>query len=102
MESKYGNIQQNTLFPNSTDLINQIFKLLPYKEKSRKESWISLTTILFRINGMAQLFQQSQDGLLLWFYWNQQNWKTLKYIKAILDCCLIVKTILGDADAWII
>lgn len=101
MESKYGNIQQNTLSLNSNDLINQIFKLLPYKENQEKNLESHFTTILFRINGMAKLFPTEPRWItvmaLLESAKSEKNFKI--YRKAILDCCSIVKTISGDADA---
>lgn len=101
MKCKYGNIQQSSLSLNSNDIINQIFKLLPYKESQEKDLQSHFTTILFRINGMAQLFPSEPRWItvmaLLESAKEENDFRL--YRKAILDCCSIVRNITGDADA---
>lgn len=101
MRSKYGDIPPETVKLNSMDIVNQIFKLLPLKENNDNDLDFHFSTLLFRLNGMAQLFPEEPRWItimaLLESARTEDNFKL--YRKAILDCCSLVRSIRGDIYA---
>ena len=55
MNSVYGNISEKSLSSNLTDVIAQVFKLLPYKEDHSSLLDYHFYTVLFRIGGLSQI-----------------------------------------------
>lgn len=95
MKSTYGDIPNAALKNNISDLINQVFKLLPYKEQENENLDKLFTTLLFRMSGMANLFQSEPRWVtLLSFIEAARNEKDFKmYRKSILDACSILSDI---------
>lgn len=99
METKYGTLSNDMIIRNASDLINQIFKLLPYKENNDERLVSHFDSLLFRISGMAKIFDKYPEWVtiisLLEAARTEENFKL--YRKAILDCCSIVKQIQEQA-----
>jgi len=93
IHSKYGDIPNKMVIENETDLINQIFKLLPYKENAADNLEYHFTTLLFRIAGLCKIFPEIPELLtvvsLLESARTENNFQL--YRKAILDSCSIIK-----------
>lgn len=95
METKYGDLPDELIISNVSDLINQIFKLLPYKEQNNVYLNYHFDTLLFRVSGMAKVLPQYPEWItvlsLLEAAKTESNMSL--YRKAILDCCSIIKRI---------
>lgn len=103
MESLYGEIPNNMIIKNEDDLINQIFKLLPYKENNIDNLDYHFNTLLFRITGLCKLFPGVPELLTVVSLLESAKSETdfQLYRKAILDSCSIIKRIqkrLGDSN----
>lgn len=92
-KSKYGSLPKEALSSNYTDVINQIYKLLPMKENNSTDLSYHFSTLLFRIRGLSSLFPKESRWItimaLLEAASTEQDFKL--YRKAILDSCSIVK-----------
>ena len=92
-KSKYGTLPKEALASNYSDVINQIYKLLPMKENNSSDLSYHFSTLLFRIRGLSSLFPKESRWItimaLLEAASTQQDLKL--YRKAILDSCSIVK-----------
>ena len=101
MTSKYGYIPNISIIQNSNDLINQIFKLLPYREQKDKRLNYHFTTLLFRLRGMTLLFPEQPKWVtvmaLLESAQEEDDFKL--YRKAILDSCSIIKDMTDNTYA---
>lgn len=101
MRSKYGHLPNISINQNSNDLINQIFKLLPYKEQNDERLKYHFTTLLFRLRGMAFLFPNQPKWItvmaLLESAQEENDFKL--YRKAILDSCSIIKSMTDNIYA---
>lgn len=95
MKTIYGEIPTTIIVQNETDLINQIFKLLPYKENNMDNLDYHFTTLLFRITGLCKLFPQTPELLTVVSLLEAARTETdfQLYRKAILDSCSIIKRI---------
>lgn len=93
MNSIYGDIPDSIVIKNETDLINQIYKLLPYKEKEMDNLDYHITTLLFRITGLCKLFPDFSELLTVISLLEAARTETdfHFYRKAILDSCNIIK-----------
>lgn len=97
MQTKYGELPNELVTKNESNLIDQIFRLLPYKEYHIEGIDLDycFETLQFRITGMARIFPQYPEWLtimcLLEAAKTESNFRL--YRKAILDCCSMVKEI---------
>lgn len=95
MKSIYGDIPEKTVCDNISDLINQVFKLLPYKEQKNEKLDFLFASLLFRLVGMSKLFVDEPRWITIISYLesarHEENF-TL-YRKAILDTCSILSSI---------
>ncbi len=93
MKHKYGKASKKQVMDNETDLINQIYKLLPYKENNFKDLDYYFSTLLFRISGMSELFNKPSELItvlsLLESARNEEDFRL--YRKAVLDSCSLIK-----------
>lgn len=93
MKHKYGEFSDSQTVDNETDLINQIFKLLPYKESEYVDLDYYFTTLLFRIAGLNSLLGEPSELVtvmsLLESARTEDNFKL--YRKAVLDSCSLMK-----------
>lgn len=99
METKYGDLPDELIISNETDLINQIFKLLPYKEQNNSCLNYHFDTLLFRISGLAKVLPQYPEWItVLSLLEAAKTESDLRlYRKAVLDCCSIVERIQSNA-----
>lgn len=95
MNTIYGNIPDELLVSNLDDLIGQIFKLLPYKEKNSEDLNYLFTTLLFRISGLTNILEPIPELItvisILEAARTEKDFKL--YRKAILDSCSILKRV---------
>ena len=95
MISVYGEIPNTALKSNISDLINQVFKLLPYKEQNHANLDQAFTALLFRMGGMADLFEQEPRWVTLLSFLEAARKENdfRMYRKSILDVCSILSEI---------
>lgn len=95
MDSIYGDISDLMIIKNTDDLINQIFKLLPYKENDDERLEGHFEATLFRIVGMSKVFESYPEWLtIICILESARNEKSFYlYRKAILDSCAMVRNI---------
>ena len=95
MISLYGSIPDKSVSSNIDDLISQVFKLLPYREDGNDQLDYYFATVLFRIQGMSELFPGVPEFItVLSLLQAAQNELCFRlYRKAILDSCAILKRI---------
>lgn len=98
--SKYGDISLEALKSNCSDIINQIYKLLPLKESDSPDLPYHFSTLLFRIRGISSLFPYESRWITIMSLIESARTETdfKLYRKAILDSCSIVRVI-GDTNA---
>lgn len=103
MTYKYGIAPVTQFQDNEYDLINQIWKILPYKENNYEDIDTYITSLLFRISGLNELLYNPPELItvmsLLETVRTESEHKM--YRKAILDCCNIIKRLQesqGDAN----
>ena len=63
MDSIYGDISDLMIIKNTDDLINQIFKLPPYKENVDERLEGHFEATLFRIVCMSKVFESYPEWL---------------------------------------
>ena len=95
MTSLYGDIPDTAIVSNIDDLISQVFKLLPYREDGYEQLDYHFSSVLFRIEGMSELFPDTPEFVtVLSLLQAAQNELCFRlYRKAILDSCAILKKI---------
>ena len=103
MRAIYGEIPDSTVIKNTEDLIDQVFKLLPYKEKHIENLESHFSALLFRIVGMCSLFPDHPELLTVAAVLQAAKSETDFYLyrKAILDSCSILEKMqeqLGDKE----
>ena len=95
MHSKYGEISQNQIHNEKKKLQSAIFICLPYKESNYPLLDEYFDALLFRLNGLNQLFMNQTEILtlmsLLEAARHESSFK--KYRKAILDATALVDAI---------
>lgn len=93
-KSLYGTLPASALNSNYNDVVNQIYKLLPLREKEIPDLSYHISTLQFRIRGISQLFPNESKWItvlsLLEAAKTEKNFSL--YRKAILDCCSMVKS----------
>lgn len=89
----YGTVPIKSLRNNYSDIINQIYKLLPLKENNNSDIDYYFSTLLFRIRGMSNLFPNEPRWItilaLIEAARHENDFKL--YRKAVLDSCSIIK-----------
>ena len=103
MRAIYGKVPDSMVIKNIDDLIDQVFKLLPYKEKHIENLESHFSALLFRIIGMCSLFPGNPELLTVAAVLQAAKSETDFYLyrKAILDSCATLKKLqeqLGDKD----
>ena len=95
MHSKYGDIPQIQIHNEKQKLQSAIFICLPYKESNYPLLDEYFDALLFRLNGLNQLFMNQTEVLtlmsLLEAARHESSFK--KYRKAILDATALVDAI---------
>ena len=95
MHSKYGDIPQNQIHNEKKKLQSAIFICLPYKESNYPLLDEYFDALLFRLNGLNQLFMNQTEVFtlmsLLEAARHESSFK--KYRKAILDATALVDAI---------
>lgn len=95
MRYKYGELRQQQIKEQKKVLINAIFKLLPYKEQNYEHLDRYFTALLFRIDGLNELFFEQAEIITLMSILEaarkEEDFEL--YRKAIFDACDIVKKI---------
>lgn len=93
MHYKYGELRQQQIREQKKVLTNAIFKLLPYKEQNYEHLDRYFTALMFRINGLNQLFyEQAEIVTLLSILEAARTEEDFDlYRKAIFDACDVVK-----------
>ena len=93
MRAIYGEIPNSIIIKNVDDLIGQVFKLLPYKEKHIENLENHFSALLFRIVGMCSLFPDNPELLTVAAVLEAAKSEADFYLyrKAILDSCSILK-----------
>lgn len=92
----YGSVPVKALRNNFSDIINQVYKLLPLKEESNNsELDFHFSTLLFRIRGMSTLFPNEPRWItvlaLIESARHESDFRL--YRKAVLDSCSIIKSL---------
>ncbi len=104
MNSIYGSIPNGILSENITDLIGQIFKLLPCKEDNDQYLDFYFATLLLRIRGMTEIFSDCPELItvmsLVEGARNESDFAL--YRKAILDSCSIMKKLQDQLNERVI
>lgn len=89
----YGTVPIKSLRNNYSDIINQIYKLLPLKENNNSDIDYYFSTLLFRIRGMSNLFPNEPRWItilaLIEAARHENDFKL--YRKAVLDSCSLIK-----------
>lgn len=89
----YGSVPINALRSNFTDIVNQIYKLLPLKEDNDPELNHHFSALLFRIRGMSTLFPRESRWITVLALLEAAQYESdfRLYRKAVLDSCSIIK-----------
>lgn len=92
MKHKYGEASAKQVRDNEGNIIDQIFKLLPYKEQGQEDLDYYFTTLLFRIAGMNELLNKPSELItVLSLLEAARVEEDLKlYRKAVLDSCALM------------
>lgn len=100
MNSVYGNISEKSLSSNLTDVIAQVFKLLPYKEDHSSLLDYHFSAVLFRIGGLSQLLPNIPELITVLSLLEAARYEAdfILYRKAILDSCSILKRLQVSLD----
>ncbi len=100
MKSRYGLMPDNLIASNLNDVINQVFKLLPYKEEHCENLEHQFTTLLFRLTGLSRVLSDPEIVTVISVLdAAKEEDDTYLYRKAILDSCSILKQIQGRYHA---
>ena len=95
METIYGQLPNAMIADNISDLINQVYKLLPFKENTDERLESHFENVLFRISGTARVIETFPEWItvisILEKARTESDFKL--YRKSILDSCSILKTI---------
>ena len=95
MNYKYGTLPQEQIHQEKEKLKSAIFILLPYKESSYALLDKYFESLLFRINGLNELFMHQSEIITLMSILEaarrEENFKV--YRKAILDATALVDAI---------
>lgn len=95
METLYGEISSSDIILNLSDLIGQVFKLLPYKESNNENLDYHFSTLLFRLSGLTHVLNSSPELITVISILDAARTETdfKLYRKAVLDSCSILKKI---------
>lgn len=95
MDYKYGTIPSTQIHAEKENLKNSIFILLPYKESNYNLLDKYFESLLFRINGLNNLFSNPPEIITLMSLLEAARYETsfVKYRKAILDATALVDSI---------
>lgn len=95
---KYGVLPSIQIHKEKERLCDAIFKLLPYKQEGYQLLDEYFSAILFRINGLNDLFLNDPEIITLMSLLESARYETdfHKYRKAILDSCSLVNSIKED------
>lgn len=89
MNLSYEDIPDKLIYDNLTNLIGQVFKLLPYKENDVPTLDEHLSNILLRLTGLTTLTQDSPELItvisVLEAIRSEDNFQLFR--KAVLDSC---------------
>lgn len=101
METVYGSVGNKAIYDNLTDIINQTFKMLPYRQYNNPNFDFHTNTLLFRIRGMSELFVDDPIWITILSTLQAARSETdfKLFRKAILDACSMLKNFqqqLGD------
>ena len=92
MYSIYGEVNETAIKAHLTEILNQTFKMLPYKQYHYSCFESHTTSLLFRIRGISELFPQ--EPIWVDILANLQAAKTEEdfqvFRKAILDTCSLI------------
>lgn len=92
METIYGTVSESATYNSITDILNQTFKMLPYKEHNNPSFESHTTTLLFRIRGLSELFPN--EPMWVTVLANLQAAKTEEnfqvFRKTVLDACAMI------------
>lgn len=89
MKHIYGEVENATLRDNLSDIINQTFKLLPYKQDENPLLEQHLEILLIRYYGMSRLFPEEPRFVTIMSMLiciNKIDDMQI-YRKIVLDCC---------------
>lgn len=103
MDYKYGTAPAAQFQENECDLINQIWKILPYKENDYEDIDTYITSLLLRIAGLNELLGNPPELITLMSLLETVRTESTHklYRKAIFDCCNIIERLKerqGDLD----
>lgn len=89
----HGTVPMKALRSNFSDIINQIYKLLPLKEGNSQDIDYYFSTLLFRIRGMSILFPSEPRWITILALIEAARYEDdfKLYRKAVLDSCSIIK-----------
>ena len=95
MNYKYGTIPSSQVHAEKENLKKSIFILLPYKESQYELLDKYFESLLFRINGLNNLFMNQPEIVTLMSLLEAARYETsfVKYRKAILDATSLVDSI---------
>lgn len=95
MNYKYGTIPAEQIHKEKENLKDAIFILLPYKESNYELLDKYFESLLFRINGLNNLFMNQPEIITLMSLLEAARYETsfMKYRKAILDATALVDSI---------
>ena len=104
METIYGNMSNTSIKGSVTDILNQTFKMLPYKETNNPSFESHTTTLLFKIRGLSELFPD--EPMWMTILTNLQAAKTEQdfqvFRKAVLDSCATLSDFIGELNDAVI
>lgn len=100
MTSTYGVLSDKSISSNLTDVIAQVFKLLPYKEDHSSLLDYHFSTVLFRIGGLSQILPNIPELITVLSLLEAARYESdfILYRKAILDSCSILKRLQVSLD----
>lgn len=92
MKIKYGTASNKQIKDNEVNLVDQIFKLLPYKENNYQDLDYYFSTLLFRITGLNKILGEPSELITVLSLLESARTETdfKLYRKAILDSCAIM------------
>ncbi len=95
MNYKYGILTSEQIHKEKENLKNAIFILLPYKESNYQLLDKYFESLLFRIDGLNNLFMNQPEIITLMSLLEAARHETsfVKYRKAILDATALVDSI---------
>ena len=95
MDYKYGTLTSEQIHAEKEKLKDAIFILLPYKESNYELLDKYFESLLFRINGLNNLFSNQPEIITLMSLLEAARYEDsfMKYRKAILDATALVDSI---------